>query len=346
MMCAMLPFVRPILQMIYGALEAEVMENAVTYFTITLIGYPLSAMGHVCAAVLRAMGKNREAAITTIGFNVINVIGNAILIYGLHMGVAGAAIATNLSHAAFAISGLYLAHRKNMPVHFVELLRFRFDFDAIRRVMRIGMSTGLESGLFNFGKLLVSGIVSSFGTVYIAANSVANTINNIGWNIVGSCGTVLLTVVGQCVGAGEPEQAKYYTKKVLRIGTVMSLALFSTVFLLRHQLVRIFNFGEETLEVAAYYTAVAAVLSIVAQYSWAFVPVNAFRAAGDIRYAVTLSIFTMFVFRVGACYLLNALFPSLGLMCVYIALAIDWLFRLVSNSIRFRSGKWLHKKLI
>ena len=113
-----------------------------------------------------------------------------------------------------------------------------------------------------------------------------------------------------------------------------------------HPKVQLFDFGEEALEVSAYYTGVGALFSIFALYSFSFVPMNAFRAAGDIRYAVTLSITSMFVFRVASCYLVNALFPSLGLMCVYIGMALDWAFRAVNNIHRYRSGKWLHKKLI
>jgi len=346
LMCIMLPLVKPILRLVYGSLDESVMQNAIIYFTITLMGYPLSAIGNSCTAVLQAMGKSRQAATINITYNIINVIGNAVLIYGFHMGVAGAAISTNFCRVVFAVMGLYLAHSKKLPVRFVDLLKFHLDFDAIRRVMRIGVSNGVENSLFNVGKLMVAGLVSSFGTVYIAANSVANTINNIGWNIVASFGTVLLTVVGQCIGAGEPNQAKYYTKKLLTVATVVMLVLFSGVFLLRHHLVRIFDFNDETLEVAAYYTGIAAVMSMITMYPFAFVAVHAFRAAGDIRYAVTLSIFSMFAFRVGMCYLLNALFPSLGLIVLYIGMTMDWGFRSTCNIIRFRSEKWLHKKLI
>ena len=346
LMLIMLGLKEPILRLIYGRIEADVFENAVTYFSITLLGYPFSAMGNACTAVLRSMGKNRQAVTTSITFNIVNVIGNATLIYGFHMGVAGAAISTTFSRMVFAAMGLFLAHNKKLPVHFSKLLRFHLDFDVMRRVLRIGLTNGMESSLFHIGKILISSLVSSFGTVFIAANSVSFTINNIGWTIVGGFGTVLLTVVGQCVGAGETEQAKLYMKKLLIVATTVSVILFSSVFFLRHSLVRLFDFGPEALEVSAYYTGVSALFSIFALYSFSFVPMSAFRAAGDIRYAVTLSITSMFAFRVASCYLINALFPSLGLMCVYIGMSLDWAFRSVMNILRFRSGKWLHKKVI
>ena len=346
LMLVLLALKEPILHKVYGHIEADVLENALTYFSITLIGYPFSAVGNASTAILRSMGKNRQAVTTTIAFNVINVIGNATLIYGFHLGVAGAAISTTFSRMVFAVWSVSLAHSKKLPVHFSKLLHIRLDFDIMRRVLRIGLTNGMESSMFHIGKILISSLVSSFGTIFIAANSVSFTINNIGWTIVGSMGTVLLTVVGQCIGAGEPDQAKRYTKKLLTVATVFLFVMFSFVFLMRHHLVRLFDFSQEALEVSAYYTGVYALLSMVALYSFSFVPMSAFRAAGDIRYAVTLSIFSMFAFRVASCYVLNALFPSLGLMCVCLGMALDWAFRAVCNIRRYRSGKWLHKKLI
>lgn len=346
LMAGMLCVHGPLLKLIYGSIETDVFDNAKVYFFITLLGYPFSAIGSSATAVLRSMGKNSQAVTITIVFNVINVIGNAILIYGFHMGVAGAAISTTFSRFMFAVLGLILAHRKSLPVRFRKLLRFRLDWDIMCRVLRIGLTNGLEGGLFHVGKILIASLVSSFGTVYIAANSVSGTINNIGWTIVGSFGTVLLTVVGQCIGAGEYEQAKAYVKKIITAATVAMVVIFGTVFLLRHQLVRLFDFGPESLETAAYYTGVSALFSIVSLYSLSFVPMNAFRAAGDIRYAVTLSLISMFAFRVAFCYVINAIFPSLGLMCVYIGMVADWALRSVMNIVRYRSGKWLHKRLI
>ena len=162
---------------------------------------------------------------------------------------------------------------------------------------------------------------------------------------MGSFSTVLLTVVGQCIGANEQEQARYYTKKILILGHILVFTLFGSVFLLRHQLVRMFDFGPEALELAAYYTGAGAFLTMCAFYGSAFLPVAAFRSAGDVRYAVVMAVSTMFIFRVGLSYLLNAV-TDLGLMCVWLGMFADWCCRGILNTIRFRSGKWLHKKLI
>lgn len=346
LMSLMLCFHGSLLKLIYGSIEPIVYENAKIYFFITLLSYPFSAILNSASAVLRALGKSRQSVAIPFVLNVVNVIGNAILIYGFHLGVAGAAIATAFGRFVSAVFGLILTHRKSLPVRFQKLLRFRLDWDVMRRVLSVGLTNGMENGLFNAGKLLISGLIASFGTIAIAANSAAYTINNLGWVIVSSFSTVMLTVVGQCVGANEPEQAKAYVKKMLAAATVALFVMFGSVFLLRHQLVRLFDFSPETLEICAYYTGVYALFSIFSLYSFSFVPVSAFRAAGDVRYAVTLSVGSMFAFRVGLCFVLDAIFPTMGLMCVCIGMGVDWAFRTVLNIFRYRSGKWLHKRLI
>jgi len=342
---AAIGFIPQIIRLVYGNLETAVFENARDYFFYALLGMPFLAMANACTALLRTMQRSKLAMLLALGANVINIIGNAILIYGFKMGAAGAAIATTFSRIIWAAVTMYFMHKKSLPVYFEKLLKFRLDFDIMGRVMKIGSANGLESGLFQVGKLLVASLISSFGTLAIAANSVANTLCNIGWTIVGSFGTVLLTVVGQCIGAGEQEQARYYTKKILRLGHILVFTLFGCVFLLRHQLVRLFDFGPEALELAAYYTGAGAVLTMCAFYGNAFLPVAAFRSAGDVRYAVIMAVSTMFAFRVGLSYLLNAV-TDLGLMCVWLGMFADWCCRGILNTIRFRSGKWLHKRLI
>ena len=345
-MLLLLCFRESVLRLIYGQLDADVLENCKTYFLLTLFGYPFSAIGESSVYVLRSMGKNRQAATCTISFNVVNVIGNAVLIYGFGMGVAGAALATTASRITYAVMGLWMAGNKSLPARFEKLLQFRLDWHIIRRVVRIGSASSLEFGLFYGGRILITSLIATYGTVMITANSVSQTLNNVGWVIVGALGTASMPVIGQCIGADEKEQAKYYMKKMTLAATVVTVVLFSGIYLLRHQLVRIYDFEPDVLDACAYYTGILAIISMVTVYSLAFNPVSGFRAAGDVRYATVLAIGTMFAFRVALAYALNAIFPSLGLMCVYIGMGVDWGVRAVCNLIRYRSGKWLYKRVI
>ena len=236
LMTILLCFRNQVLGLVYGQLEADVFQNASTYFLFTLLGYPFFAMGASSTAVLRSQRKNRQTVTVVIAMNIFNVIGNAVLIYGFRMGVAGAAIATSLSRVLYAAWGMWFAHRKLLPAHFEKLLKFRLDKDILRRVFRIGITNSTENSLFHLGKVLISGLLASFGTVAIAAYSASYTINNIGWTVVTSFSTVMLTTVGQCVGAGEIEQAKLNMRKLVGAATGVMLVLFSGIYFLRGSL--------------------------------------------------------------------------------------------------------------
>ncbi|MBE6911422.1 MAG: MATE family efflux transporter [Ruminococcaceae bacterium] len=345
LMAVLLLFIPQVISLVYGNLEPALFENSKTYFFWTLLGYPAFAIGSSCTALLRAQARSSTALWLATAVNVLNVIGNAILIYGFDLGVAGAAISTTFARVLWAVAGLMLLHSKSLKVHFENLLKFKLDFDIMRRVMNIGVTNGLENGLFQAGKLLVASLVSTFGTIAIAANSVANTLCNIGWTTVGCMSTVLLTVVGQCMGAGEKEQAKMYTKKLVNVDIIMTVVVFGSVFLLREPLVSIFDFEEAALKESAYITGAGALLTIFSIYAWSFVPVAAFRAAGDTKYAVILAVSSMFTFRVGLSYALDHFF-GMGLLGVWIGMWGDWTCRSIFNFFRFRSGKWLEKKVI
>ncbi len=345
MMVICLAFCPQMLRLVYGNIESDVFENAKTYFYITAIGYPFFAVGSSSTALLRAQAKSKTALWMTASVNLLNVCGNAILIYGFDMGVAGAAISTTFSRVVWAVAGTWMLHKKTLTVYYENLLKFGLNWDIMKRVLNIGSANGLESGLFQLGKILVASLVSSFGTVAIAANSVANTLCNIGWTTVGSLGTVLLTVVGQCMGAKEYGQAKAYTRRFANIALILNFVLFGTVFLLRNQLVLMFNFEKEAIEASAYFTGAGALLTMVALYGWSFVPTNAFRAAGDTKFAVILAVTSMFTFRVGLSYLLGGYF-KMGLIGVWLGMAADWSCRTIMNFIRYKSGKWLTKKVI
>lgn len=345
LMAVMLCFRNPLLHLIYGTIDAELFRQASVYFLFTLFSYPFFAVGYSCVALLRSMAKTRLSTALTVSVNLLNVVGNAILIYGCKMGVTGAAISTTFSRVIYAVVGLALLHRKHLPVYFENLLKFRLDKDIMKRVLRIGSANGLENGLVTLGKLLVSSLISTFGTVATAAYSVAFSICNIGWILVVAFSNTALIVVGQAIGAGEADQAKHYTKQLTIWSTVFMLVSFCLIFLLRHPLVLLFNFSPETLKACAYYVGVGALFTIFSLFSFTSVLSSSFRASGDIRYTVILSSGSMFLFRVAMSYILSGLF-GMGLMSVWIGMFFDWGVRSILNIFHYHRGKWLTKKLV
>jgi len=341
----LVPLIPTLLRLVYGGIEADVYENAKDYFLYIALGYPFLAVASACLSLLRTMSRSRHAMFLHMFTNVINIVGNAVLIFGFDMGAKGAAIATSFSRVVLAILGIWILHNKDLPLFLDKLYKVRLDFDILKRIFSIGGGNSLELLLFQLGKVLVASFVSSMGTIAIAANSVTNSINGLGWTAIGAFSTGTLTVVGHCLGAGEREQAKMYIKKLIKVSMLVTIVLFGAMFLFRNQLVMLFDFTDEARSEASYYLGFSSILTIITVYPLAFTPVSAFRAAGDTRYAVVMATSTMFIFRVGLAYLLGIVF-NMGLAGVWIGMAADWACRGVLNIIHLRNDNWMKKKVI
>ena len=192
---------RWLLGLLFGQVEPAVMEGAVTYFVISAWSYPFIALYNGCAALLRAMGNSRASMYVSALMNVLNVIGNAVLVYGFHMGVAGVALPSLFSRAVAAAVMLALLHSGRGLVRIHGLLRFRFEPPTMAKILRIGIPNGLENSFFQLGRVVLVSLISTFGTAQTAANAVANNIDNFGVIPGQAMGLALITVVGQCVGA-------------------------------------------------------------------------------------------------------------------------------------------------
>ena len=175
-MAVALIFHRFLLRLVFGNIEPAVMENAIIYFQLSAVSYPFLAIYNAGAALFRSMGNSKVSTLVSFLMNVVNIGGNAILIYGFQWGVAGAATASLVSRAMAAVIMLVLVCHKNNPIHIEKVWKLELRFDMIRRILKIGIPNGVENGMFQIGKLIVQGLVATFGTSAIAANAIANTI--------------------------------------------------------------------------------------------------------------------------------------------------------------------------
>ncbi len=333
-----------ILKLIYGDIDAEVMKNARTYFYVTALSFPFLAIYNSCAALFRVMGNSKVSMIASLIMNVINILGSAILVMGFHMGVMGVSIPALAARIAAAMIMLFLIYNKKNPIHIDNILHLGLDIPMIKRILNIGVPNGLENGIFQVGKILVQGLTASFGTVALTANAVAS--NLAGLEIIpgSAIGLAIITVVGQCVGAGEYQQAKKYTIKLMKLTYLIIVILNIGVILLRYPIVGIFNLSEET---AALTLQLIIYHSICCSIIWpaSFTLPNAIRAANDVKYTMVISIISMWVWRIGFSFILANTF-GLGVMGIWIAMTIDWLFRAVCFIVRFISGKWKQHSFI
>ena len=334
-----------ILRGIFGSIDADVMRYAETYFLLSALSYPFIGLYNAGAALFRAQGNSKISMLSSLVMNVVNIGGNAVLIFGFGMGVMGAALASLISRAVACFAVLSLLQKPACPLRVEGLQALKPDGGLIRRILRVGIPAGIENGMFQIGKLSVSSLTSTLGTAAIAANAVANTTTtflNIPANAVGMAA---LTVVGQCLGAGKKEQAVYYSRRLLLTAYCGAWIMNISAFLFANKFaISLFHLSPEAQAMAL---EVMVWFNIVSLFFWpsSFTLPNILRAAGDARFTMSVSIFSMWAFRVGFCYLMVLAFHG-GLLSIWTGMFLDWVFRSLCFFVRFVRGRWMEQNVI
>ncbi|MDU6262886.1 MAG: MATE family efflux transporter [Anaerocolumna aminovalerica] len=330
-----------ILHMIYGDINPEIMKNARIYFYITAMSFPFIAIYNSCAALCRAMGNSKVSMKVSLLMNLINITGNAILIYGFRMSAEGVAIPTLISRLVASIVMLFVISNKKHVIHIDNIFKLGFDWKMIKRILRIGIPSGLENSMFQIGKILVQGLIASFGLTAISANAVAGNLANFQSITGSSIGLAMITVIGQCVGANNFEEAKNYTKKLMKATYTAMFFLNIGFILLATTMLQIYNLSSETLNVAYKLVVYHAVCGIIF-WPLSFTLPNALRAANDVKFTMLTSILSMWLWRITFSYILGR-YMGLGVYGVWFAMTLDWMFRGACFVWRFLSGKWKHQ---
>jgi len=341
LMSIALVFSGGILNLVFGDVSDDVMGYARTYFIITAISYPFLAIYNGGAALFRAMGNSRVSLCVSLAMNLLNIGGNALLIYGCGLGVIGAAAATLFSRIFGAAVMLTLSHKKSNPLCVGNIFRVRLCLPIIKKILYVGIPGGMENGMFQLGKLLTQSLVSGFGTAVIAANAVAHTLSSFEYAAGGAVGLTMITVIGRCIGAQETEQAKYYARKLLKTAYTMMICVAVLLTIFAGPIISLFGLSEQAAHTALYLVLMHNAATALV-WPIAFTLPNAFRAANDVHFTMITSVASMWVFRVAGSYVLGLGF-GLGVYGVWIAMFCDWVFRYALFLIRLLSNRWLLK---
>ena len=342
--CIVLMFHQAILSALFGKVEIDVMNACITYIVISALSYPFIAIYNAGASLFRSMGKTKTTMYVSLASNIINVIGNCIGVFVLHAGVAGVAIPSLIARAFSAIVITKLCFQQNQMTYYTKKDLFAFDTDILRRVLSIAVPNGIENGIFQFVKVALSSVVALFGTYQIAANGVAQSIWSLAALMGVTLGPVYITVIGQCMGSGNQEQAKYYFKKLNKLAIVLSIVWNLIVLALTPLFMHFYQLSSETLQLIFYLVVIHGVFNAIV-YPISGPLSNGLRAAGDVKFTMIVSIastlLARFVFSI-----IFAIYLNMGVIGIAFAMCLDWTIRAVIFYCRYSSLKWLEFKVI
>lgn len=332
------------LRLIFGSIDASVMQNAQIYFFISALSYPFMGAYNAGAALFRAQGNSKVSMKASLVMNVMNILGNALLIYGFQMGVLGAALATLAGRIFSAVWVTMQQQKKDNPYRIERMADLRPNREQIRPILVIGIPSGLENGMFQIGKLCVSSLTATLGTSAIAANAVANTVATVA-NIPGNTiGLAVIPVIGRCLGAGDKEQAKRYARLLLAIAVVGLAVMNAAVFVSIPAVAQAYHLTREAKRMCVSVIRLFCVFSV---FFWAlsFTLPQVLRSGGDAKFTMSISVLSMWIFRVVLSYFF-VLKMDMGLMGVWLGMCIDWICRSIFFTVRFWGGKWMEHRVI
>lgn len=337
-------FFRQILSGLFGGVETDVMKAAQCYLLITACSFPFLGIYNSSSALFRSMNKTKVIMYVSLLMNVINVIGNAIGIFIFHAGVLGVAVPTLLSRAIAAIIMLVLSMQRRYEIYVTWKSLLSWNKKTAVAILKIAVPNGIENGLFALGRVLVTSIVALFGTTQIAANGVAGSIDQIASIATNAMNLAIIPVVGQCIGAGEYDQASYYTRKLMRITYLLIGIMGGSVIVTLPVILGFYELSAETRQMCIVLIIMHNVMAFLL-HPTSFVLSNSLRAAGDVKVTMYIGVASMIIFRLGTAVLFGIVF-GMGVVGVWVAMGMDWFARSIAFSIRYKGGQWRKVKVI
>ena len=333
-----------LLGLIFGKVEADVMSNSKIYFFLTLLSFPFIGLYDAGASIMRSQNNSRNPMLISVISNFLNIGGNAILIFVFGLGVKGAALSTLVSRIFCAVVIILQLRNDQAPICITNYFSIRPNWTLIKKILFIGIPSGIENSMFQFGKLAIQSTVSTLGTVAIAAQAMTNILENLNGIAAIGIGIGLMTVVGQCLGAGRQDEAVYYVKKLSWLAEAVVITSCLLVFILTKPITILAGMEPASARLCL---SMITFITIVKPISWvmSFIPGYGMRAAGDVKFSMITSCCTMWLCRVSLCIYLCRVW-GFGPIAVWIGMFSDWTLRAIIFGIRFHSGKWLNHHVI
>lgn len=290
------------------------------------------------------MVKTKVTMYISFAANIINVVGNIIGVYVLKAGVAGVAYPSLISRVFSAIIITVLCFNKKLEAYYDSKDIFRFDGKMLKRILNIAIPNGVENGIFQLVKVALSSIVAMFGTYQIAANGVAQSIWSLAALVGSAMGPVFITVIGQCMGAKDVDQAKFYFSKLIKWSLVFSIVWIVLVLAITPFILQFYNLADETKHLIIILVIIHNIANTVV-FPLSGPLSQGLRATGDVKFTMIVSIASTVGGRLVLSIIL-ALGLRLGVVGIALAMCGDWTIRAIIFYYRYKSNAWTKFEVI
>lgn len=333
-----------ILSHVFGSITQEVYDYADKYLVIVSFSLPMLAVNQAGGAIFRTMGNSKVPMYISAMMNVLNFCGNALFIYKFGMDTDGAGISTLISRTAAAVVVTVLLMNQELPLHYEKTIRFRPDSFLIKKILYIGVPNGIENGMFQLGKIMLLSLVSAYGTSAITANAITQNMAQLQLLPAFAVNMAVITVISRVVGANDKEQALFYNRTMLKMMYKYLLVVAWAIYLLMPLVLKLYHASGETsdltMQMITWHTVGA-----VSLWPLAFEVPQALRSSGDVKFTMVTSLATMWVIRIVGAYVLARQF-GFGALAPWIAMVMDFVCRTFIYRARWRSGKWMEKRIV
>ncbi len=334
----------PLLHLLFGKIEPDVMSACESYLVITTFSLPALAIYDAGAALCRSIEKTNATMYISAVTNVLNIIGNCIGVFVLHLGAAGVAYPSLITRILSAVAVTAYCFYPKLPVTYRLSSLIRWDGSLQKKIMGIALPNGIENGVHQLVKVALSSMVALFGTYQIAANGVAQSI----WSLASIMGLamapVYTTVIGQCMGARDIDAANDYFKKLNKITLILSIAWNVFVFAITPLIIRYSAISAEAKSLVIWLVLINNIFNGLA-YPFAGSLGNGLRAAGDVKFTMITSISLTIAARLFFSALFGLVF-GWGVIGVALGMSMDLVFRGIIFIRRYHSQKWTQFHLI
>lgn len=326
----------------FGAADPIVINKARGYLIGVAISQIFLSLYMGAFAVFRGMGATKICLRLTIIINVIHLLASMLFLNVMHLDIFGTTLSLNIARLIGSVVAVWILMRPKSILRIYPQNIFKIHRPILKSVFKIGIPFALEQVFFNGGSMIVQTYIVHLGTINIAANAIANSAFSILYSAGLGVGILATTIVGQCIGADDDALARYYGIKMVRLGTVFSLASIIVLFPLMPVILNLYQAPEETLSII-YRLLLIGIIPMPFFWSYSYVMPCVLRSAGDATFSSMVSLITMWVVRVGLGYIFTITL-GVGVQGVWICMGFEWAVRALIFYLRYQSGVWLSKK--